>query len=812
MTPSGFHRWLFRASAVLLAGLLGSGAVRADEGPYMRVRFEAGPHDLARIGAAGIPVEEAVRLPGGGRVLMLTPAEISRMEGLGLALTVLDADVSRTYADRARRDQAPSVQSRTSRAANFHLGSMGGYLTLAEVESELDSMRRAYPSLITFREAIGVTAENRTIWAVRISRNPETDEAEPRVLFTALHHAREPGGMMALLYTMWHLLEQYGVNDDVTQILDHRELTFVPVVNPDGYAYNQSGFPGGGGMWRKNRRVNGDGSYGVDLNRNYGYKWGADNIGSSPTTSSETYRGPSAFSEPEVVALRDLCAARGYTLAVNYHSYANAIIYPWGWSDAVTPDSLAYRRIAGMMTLHSYYNSGTSVETIGYATNGDADDWMYGERVAKPKIFAMTVEVGGSDDGFWPAPSRILPIADENLESNLIAARLAGESYGLEMISQEQKHDNDTIAVSLRLVNAGVQTASSGVTVQFSAANGTVETPSNLFVSAPTNTPLSVRLRGASGIADGSRVWLLTQVSSSAGRVRDSIGIRAGVPALVFADGADSIRAYWASASIPLSGTNALWDTTGRMSFTGWLCYTDSPSGEYGRNVSSTFTLQDAIPLNGIGAELRFRARWDIEHEYDCALVEATTDGGGTWAPLSGRFTRPGSGVARGKQTAGVPCLDRLQRTWVEEVMGLDHLAGSTIQLRFRMESDAYLERDGIYIDDISVLVYKAQATAVAAVDQPVALRMMQNYPNPFNGQTRIRFELLSDGDPASPLPVSLVVFDPLGRERAVLLRASLPAGVHEIPFDAVRFPSGMYFYQLRCGGMTMTRPMVLLR
>lgn len=809
MTASGFDRWLVRASAVLLAGLLGCGAVHAGDGPHMRVRFEAEARDLARMGAAGIPVEEAARLPGGGRVLMLTAAEISRVQGLGITLTVLDADVGRTYADRARREHALALQSGESRVSHFHLGSMGGYLTLAEVEAELDSMRRAFPSLITFREAIGVTAENRTIWGVRITRNPDIEEAEPRVLFTALHHAREPGGMMTLLYTMWYLLEQYGIDDEVTDILDHRELTFVPVVNPDGYVYNQTGSPGGGGMWRKNRRDNGDGSYGVDLNRNYGYKWGADNSGSSPSSNVETYRGPSAFSEPETAALRDLCIARSFSLAVNYHSFADALIHPWGWSDMMPPDSAVYRRLAAMMTSRSYYNSGTSLGTIGYETNGDADDWMYGEVGAKPKVFAVTVEVGGPDDGFWPAPSRIVPIADENLATNLMAARFAGEHYRIELISQEQKRTSDTIAVSLRLVNAGVQAISSGVTVQFGAANGTIVAPSNVFVNAPTNTPLTVRLRRGSGVADGSRVWLLTRVSSSAGRSRDSIAIRAGVPAVVFTDGVDSTRAAWTAVA---AQGGALWDTTARVSYSGWLSYTDSPAGDYGRNVSSTYSLQDPITLNGLGGELRFKARWNIEHEYDCASVEASTNGGSTWMPLAGRYTRPGSGATGGKQAAGQPCLDRWQRDWVEEVMDLDHLAGSTIRLRFRMESDAYVEHDGIYIDDIRVLVYRAQPTAVPAGVPPIALRLLQNFPNPFNGQTRIRFEVLSEGGQPSPLTVSLVVFDLLGRERAELLRESLPVGVHEIPFDASLLPSGMYFYQLRCGAAVVTRPMVLLR
>jgi murein tripeptide amidase MpaA len=97
------------------------------------------------------------------------------------------------------------------------------------------------------------------------------------------------------MYYMWYLLENYGTDPEATYLVDNREMYFVPCFNPDGYEYNRQTDPNGGGMWRKNRRNNG-GSYGVDLNRNFGYMWGYDDLGSSPIPSSETYRGPSAFS------------------------------------------------------------------------------------------------------------------------------------------------------------------------------------------------------------------------------------------------------------------------------------------------------------------------------------------------------------------------------------------------------------------------------------------------------------------------------------------------------------------------------------
>jgi carboxypeptidase T len=809
MTDGLKSGWLFRIIAMMALVLSIVLPAKAADGPWLRVRLDAGRQDLARLGAAGIAAEEAVRGPDGGLVIVLSQAEAARVRALGIGMRVLDADVARAYAERAQRATPVMLQRSQSRVAHFHLGSMGGNLTLAEVESELDSMRRAFPLLVSYRQAIGVTAENRTIWAIRISRNPDVDEDEPRVLFTALHHAREPGGMMTLLYTMWYLLEQYGTNDDVTDILDHRELVFVPVVNPDGYQYNQATVPAGGGMWRKNRRKNDDGSLGVDLNRNYGYKWGSDNSGSSPSPSNETYRGPSAFSEPETAALRDLCIARGFSLAVNYHSYANALVYPWGWSSTAPPDSAVYRRIASILTQKNSYESGTGLETIGYATNGDADDWMYGEQGVKPRVIAMTVEVGSGDDGFWPEPARILPIADENLDANLLAARLAGEYYCLELVSQTQKHDNDTVALAVRLVNNGVQAAKSSVSIQLSATNGVVLAPASLFLGVSAATQLPVRIKRTNGLANGARLRLFSQAISSAGRFKDSVEVRLGVPVVKLSDVVDSARASWVAAT---TDPSSMWDTTRKAAWSGRLSYTDSPPGEYGRNLTSTFTLKDAVTLMGIAAEMRFLSRWDIEPGYDIAYVEVSTNAGANWIPVESRHMRPGSGLSGGKQTAGVPGFDRRQRDWVEEVVDLDQFVGSSIKVRFRMESDDYVSGDGIYVDDIRILVWQAQPASVLSVGIPAGIRLLQNYPNPFNGQTRIRFDLVTGSDPAMTLPVTLRVYDILGRECTILLRAPMSAGTHEVAFDAMAFPSGVYFYRLECGEMALTQPMVLLR
>src|SRR5262245_13539570 len=151
---------------------------------------------------------------------------------------------------------------------------MGGYYTLNELQSVLDQIRAAYPAIVTAKTSLGSSVEGRPLWMVKVSDNPASDEAEPEARFDALHHAREPESMQASLWFLLWLVESYGSDPLATYLVDHRELFFVPCVNPDGYVYNQSTDPGGGGLWRKNRRNLGGGDFGVDLNRNYTYQWG----------------------------------------------------------------------------------------------------------------------------------------------------------------------------------------------------------------------------------------------------------------------------------------------------------------------------------------------------------------------------------------------------------------------------------------------------------------------------------------------------------------------------------------------------------
>gem|GEM_PF-776435 len=377
---------MFTACLVLL--LTGSG-VWAVDGPYLLVRVAVDSEYQVR------PLQEmGLDIVGGVRnesvELICFPEELARIRSLGYYAEVLIEDMEQHY------------------AAQYEGDSMGPYHTYDEAVAHMDSIHALYPNITTAKFSIGQSIQGREQWVIKVSDNPTMDEDEPEVLFDGLTHAREPIGLETCLTLLNQLCAGYGSNPTITNLVNNREIFLLPVVNPDGYVYNQQTNPNGGGMWRKNRRLNAGGSYGVDLNRNFGFNWGYNNIGSSPTPSSDTYRGTAPFSEPETQNLRQFCNGRNLAIAWNIHSYGGYIIYPWSIPAApwgLCPDNAALNAMGAYMEQNwlTGYEVGTSWQVL-YEVNGDACDWMYGEQGEKPKIMPYTPEIGAS---FWPVASAV---------------------------------------------------------------------------------------------------------------------------------------------------------------------------------------------------------------------------------------------------------------------------------------------------------------------------------------------------------------------------------------------------------------------
>ena len=179
---------------------------------------------------------------------------------------------------------------------------------LDDVHAALDSLAAAGLVLL---DTIGASWEGRPIVAVKVGTAAASlDRAN--VLFLGAHHAREwISAEMAV-----RLLETFTSNPPDADLVAQRDIWVIPVVNPDGYRFSFDSTR----LWRKNRRVNGDGTLGVDLNRNYPGFWGRDDLGSNPGPATETYRGPGPASEPEVQAVIAFHERHPPAVAVSYHS------------------------------------------------------------------------------------------------------------------------------------------------------------------------------------------------------------------------------------------------------------------------------------------------------------------------------------------------------------------------------------------------------------------------------------------------------------------------------------------------------------
>ncbi len=307
---------------------------------------------------------------------------------------------------------------------------LGQYHTYAETEALLATLVSTYPA-VAQKAVIGFSLQGRNISSLKISDNVAVNEPEPEVLYMGNHHARELMSVEMPLLFAQYLLQNYGSNATVTEFVDTREIYFVPMLNPDGHVYvqlNHAGDPNT--WWRKNRRDNLDGFFGVDLNRNYGYQWGYDNIGSSPVTSSQVYRGTEPFSEPETQVISNFVNQHAFTIWLSYHSYGELLLYGWGYIPANTPDHEAIAALADTLVVENGYLAGNPASGAIYITNGDADDWGYGEQVTKPKIFAYTPEVNSAGQGgFGPAETEIVPTFNVLLPMNMKLLQFADNPY-----------------------------------------------------------------------------------------------------------------------------------------------------------------------------------------------------------------------------------------------------------------------------------------------------------------------------------------------------------------------------------------------
>lgn len=270
------------------------------------------------------------------------------------------------------------------------------------------------------RELIGKSIENRDMNVYTIHAPGAYNSSKPALWINAAQHAREWLTPPTAIYSIEKFLTTYLTDPQVKRLLDAINIFYLPFTNPDGYVFTWTG----NRMWRKNRRRNANGSFGVDINRNWRSGFGGP--GSSNVPSSETYRGPSALSEPESKCISDYLLRHPQIKAgYDVHSYSQLMLRPWGKSNTPAPDeprlqALGKKMSDAILAVHRVpYRNIRSTEL--YPASGIMCDEFYEYH----RMMGYTVELrpaGAFGGGFAPPPSQILPTAEENWKAIQILA------------------------------------------------------------------------------------------------------------------------------------------------------------------------------------------------------------------------------------------------------------------------------------------------------------------------------------------------------------------------------------------------------
>ena len=776
---------------------------------YHRARiYYDGPKGILLLANQGLAVDHGKHKFGVYIESDFSENEIQKAKMLGMKVEIQIKDVKQFYVDQNKgitkstpleKNSSCSGSSSVSYPvpANYNHGSMGGFLTLDELYQELDQMAALYPNLISTKAPINsfTTHEGRSIYWMRMSDNPNTDETEPEVLYSAIHHAREPEAMQQLVYYMWYMLENYATNAEVQGILDNTELYFIPMINPDGYQHNVDNDPNGGGMHRKNKRNVGSSNPGVDNNRNYDYIdgsgnsiWGTSGVSSDP--NSDVYPGTGPFTEPENQAIKWFVENHNIKLALNNHTSGDLLLYPYGYANnQLTPDNSTYVAISGMMVAENGFNNMISAGL--YPAAGDSDDFMYGETSTHDKIFAFTPEIGGT--GFWPAVNEIDPIAEGMVYLNLTAAHLVTNyaktndltaaivpnisgyfHYDIQRLGLE---DPANFNVSIIPISSNILTV------------GSANSHNGMALLQQDNDSISYSLDPS--IVAGDLLTYVISVDNGQYLSNDTVTKTYGQSQILLSDVGNSLANWTVSQS---------WNTTTSTYYSPSSSITDSPNGNYSHNINKSITLNSGVDLNNaVAATLSFYGKWEIEAGYDYVQLEISTNGGNSWVPQCGNYTKAGSS----NQAQGEPLYDGFQTTWVKEEISLSDYLGENILARFTIVSDGGVREDGFYFDDFEInVVYGANGIEQLTEN---GLYVSQNIPNPTNETTRINYVLKqTKGD------AYLNITNGMGQ---IIDRVLLSNIAQNVEISTSALSQGVYYYYIEKNNQrSLTKKMIVVK
>jgi carboxypeptidase T len=605
---------------------------------------------------------------------------------------------------------------------------LGGYYRFGQMDTAMTALVSAYPA-IAQKFSIGNSVEGRPLWCIKISDNVASDElTEPEVLYMGLHHAREAISGSSMIFFMQYLCENYATDSRIKDLVDNRQIYIIPCSNPDGWEFNRSTFPTGGGQWRKNRRVNGSGQFGVDLNRNWGIDFanctgalgGTSNCGSS-IISSAVYWGPSQYSEPETRNLRAFVRARRFVACMDQHSVGPYYSLPWGrlTRTMTAADQAVYTQMSSVMGKYNGMRYGNTYQTLGYEVSGGMKDLLLRGTDSLPngKCYGMTGEGsnGTSATNFWPLAAEIVSLCKGMVYQNIQLLYTAGSYVDLQDVGPlHLKQSAGRLHFTARRIGlANQQVTVSVIPIQNIASVGTPVIINT--ASLPSFNSIyadSIAYTLTTGITDGSIVKYVWSVQTGGYTFYDTV-------TCVYR-GVDLIKDEMEGA---LATTN--WTVTGSWAYTNDEAYAGSKSlGEssginYTASAVHIAEFNSGINLSGAtDAFLSFWVKYRAENFRDLLRVEVSADGT-TWTPLSGKHTVKEPGTADGSKVNDSSALTGIREYWTREVFNLSAYTGETdLRFRFRFTSDAatiyaYSNDAGFYIDNLSVFAGNSSGSSL---------------------------------------------------------------------------------------------------
>ena len=369
------------------------------------------------------------------------------------------------------------------------------YRTVEETFNSAQSIANSNPTLASWND-IGNSWQKTVgqggydLYVLKLT-NTAVSGPKPKLIITSAIHAREYSTAELMTRFAEYLINNYGTDADVTWLLDYHEIHLILQTNPDGRKQAEAGQ-----LWRKNTNQNYCGSTsssrGADLNRNFSFKWGGG--GSSGNQCSETYRGPSPASEPEVQTVQnylkaqfpdqrgpndnDPAPANATGIYIDIHSHGRLVLWPWGYGNVTAPNATALQTLGRKL---AYSNNHSPEQAIGlYPADGTTIDFAYGEQGVASYVF----ELGTSFfQGCSYFENTIMP---GNMPSLLYAAKAAGAPYQV-----AAGPETTSLSVSNPSVPAGTSVTLNGTVddTQYNNSNGSEPTQNIAAAEYYIDTP-----------------------------------------------------------------------------------------------------------------------------------------------------------------------------------------------------------------------------------------------------------------------------------------------------------------------------------